>query len=207
MNANRRQPRKPHGFALSASWLALWGALGAGCAEDGASADGVAVLTPDTVSFPWDDAFDLPDDGVAAFVPLDVMVYRSGDGLPVAHAVVVVRADGVELVSPAAVAVVGGEGEGCPIGGDGESCVWDVFGDALVRIDPSASPAPVFVGETDSAGLLRVYAVVDALTDDLRVSAHVVNRGALGGALGGLAEAELDASTGDASSWTQLLPR
>lgn len=205
MTSHPVQPRFVLDAALAVSRVALCGAivLSAGCAEDGTVGDGIAVLTPSTVSFPWDDAFDLPDDGVAAFVPFDVMVYRSTDGLPVAHAEVALHALGAELVSPAVVAVVGGDGEGCPVGGDGESCVWDVFGDALVRLDPSAPPAAAFWGETDSAGLLRVYAVIDAVTDDLRVSAQVLNRGALTGQV----RAELDAPMGDASSWTQLIPR
>lgn len=212
MTSLRVQPRFASDSALAVSRAALWVvALSAGCAEDATSGDAVAVLTPSTVSFPWDDAFDLPDDGVAALVPFDVMVYRSSDGLPVARAEVALHAFGAELVSPAAVTVVGGDGQGCPVGGDNESCVWDVFGDALVRLDPTAPPAPDFVGETDGAGLLRVYAVVDAVidavieseSDDLRVSAQVLNRGALAGQV----SADLDVPNGDASSWTQLVPR
>lgn len=203
MTTRRFQPRFDL-HSASALWCAaLWGALALipGCAEDGGGADGVAVLTPSTVSFPWDDAFDLRDDGVVAFVPFDVMVYRSSDGLPVARAEVEMHAEGAELVSPAAVGVVGGEGEGCPVGAFGDACVWDVFGDALVRVDPAALPTSSYLGETDSAGLLRVYAVVDTTDDELRVSAHVLNRRMSS------APAELDASTSDAASWTQLIPR
>ena len=62
--------------AMTTAVLLLLGA----CVEE--DADVVRVLVPEDVDLHWDASFNGEDDGIAAVVPVDVMVYVDETGEP-----------------------------------------------------------------------------------------------------------------------------
>lgn len=133
-------------------------ALGSACASPDA---GVQLLVPADVEFSWKAAYNEEGDGLAAILPVDVMVYDGESGVPIGGSWVELWSDGAALVRVDQVE-------------PGEAwcarCLWDAYRDEFVEL-PGAGPreegvsggqAPLIV-ETDAAGLARVYAVVDAV--------------------------------------------
>lgn len=112
----------------------------------------VSVLVPQLVEFPWDAAYDAPDDGRVALLPLDVMVYDRLTGEPLAGADVSVSSDVASFVPADAVVAAP---PGCV------DCVWDAYRDEFVELDVDA--VTPWVATSDDDGLVRVYARVDSL--------------------------------------------
>lgn len=115
------------------------------------------ILVPEDVEFPWNEAYNQAEDGIAAILPLDVMVYDGASGEPVVFAPVELDAEGVGFVL---IDDVASADESCL------DCLWDPWLDQYVALRPGALTAPLGA-VTDADGLARVYAVVDALPMDL----------------------------------------
>lgn len=137
--------------------------LATGCVPEGGDVD---VLATGDVEFRWDPLFNEVDDGAAALIPLDVMVFDDLTGEPLAGVLVSWRADAAAFADADAVMV--GEPE-C------EACVYDAWRDAWVELvdgtdgeaswELDAAVVPLHT-RTDADGLSRVYAVVDAVDAD-----------------------------------------
>ena len=138
---------RPHTLAL----LVLASGMAACTSEHG----GVELLVPADVEFTWDGAYNDTVDGLAAILPLDVMVYDAVTGEPVAGAAVELSSDHAAFVL--AEDVWSGEA-GCI------DCMWDAYRDEYVELAPDAAASP-FLAHTDAVGLARVYAVVDAVPE------------------------------------------
>ena len=147
-------------FALAAST--------AGCV---AEVQGPELLVPGTLEFPWDEAYNATDDGLSAVLPLDVLVYDVVTGEPLPGAAVELSADRVAFVL--ADDVLPGEA-GCT------ECTWDAYRDEYVEVVPSHDGAP-WVAHADATGLVRVYAVVDAVPEDAAGFAPITVRAAYDG--------------------------
>ncbi len=138
----------------------------AGCAEEPTA----AVLPPEDVELRWSDAFNGIDDQLAAFVPVDIMVYSPADGGPLADALVLVSSDApVAFLLPQSLNLV--ENDGCtsePL--EGDPCfgvAWDAWSDLYVAVDDSIShTVEATEGEmrlwTDEDGLARLIVRLDA---------------------------------------------
>jgi len=157
--------------ALAMLTLAI---VATGCAPDG----GVDVLATGDVEFRWDPQFNELDDGAAAIIPLDVMVFDDLTGEPLAGVAVTWHADAAAFADADAVMV----GDA-----DCDDCVYDVWRDSYVELIGSgfdegldAAVVPMRT-RTDADGLSRVYAVVDAVDADpaegflpVRVDVHAL---------------------------------
>jgi hypothetical protein len=128
--------------------LALFAAA---CSSDDAT---VSVLVPQEVEFPWDAAYDAVNDGRVALLPLDVMVYDSLTGDALVGADVTVTSDAATFVP--ADAVVAAD-PGCV------DCAWDAFRNEYVELDVDGTDP--WLATTDEDGLVRVFALVDSLSD------------------------------------------
>ncbi|MCB9665628.1 MAG: hypothetical protein H6732_16080 [Alphaproteobacteria bacterium] len=137
--------------------VALSAAAG-GCAPSDPA--GVRLLVPADVEFSWKTAYNDEGDGLAAILPVDVMVYEGVSGVPVGGSWVELWSEGATLVPTDRVEP-----------GDMwcARCLWDAYRDEFVELPDDGAPAgrttevaPLLV-ETDAAGLARVYAVVDAV--------------------------------------------
>jgi hypothetical protein len=135
----------------------------AGCVErDDEPAE---LLVPADVEVRWAAAWNGVDDGLAAAVPVDVMVYGARSGEPVAGVALRVRiepesaAEGILLAPEAAVGAVGALREDCA------RCWWDAWRDAFVEVD-AAALQPDLTLTTDANGLARAYVVVDAASGE-----------------------------------------
>lgn len=133
----------------------------AGCAEERTA----AVLPPEDVELRWSDAFNGVDDQLAAFVPVDIMVYSPADGGPLADALVLVSSDApVAFLLPQSLDVV--ESDGCssdPI--EGDPCfgvAWDAWSDLYVAVDDGAATEGEMRLWTDEDGLARLVVRLDA---------------------------------------------
>lgn len=115
--------------------------------------DGVQLLVPADLEFSWNDAYDAPDDGLAAVLPLDVMVYDAVTGEALAGVEVTLSSDVVSFVEAEAI---------LRADLDCDDCVWDAWRDAYVELDHEAVTTPLVV-TTDASGLARAHAVVDAI--------------------------------------------
>lgn len=131
----------------------------AACAPEAGEAD---VLAPGDVEFRWDPVFNEIDDGAAAIIPLDVMVFDDLTGEPLADVAVTWHADAAAFAEADAVMV----GDA-----DCESCIYDAWRDTFVEIvdgeggNEGDTVVPLRT-RTDADGLSRVYAVVDAVDVD-----------------------------------------
>lgn len=128
--------------------------VAAGACVPEAAPTGAQVLLPADVEFSWNDAYNQEDDGRAAILPLDVMVYdvATQEALPGVD---------VELASDQAMFVPSEVVQsGDP---DCTGCVWDAYRDEWVDLDPASVDEPLVV-QTDAYGLARVYALVDAVS-------------------------------------------
>lgn len=119
----------------------------AACGVD--AEEGVDLLVPSDVEFSWNEAYN--DEGLAAVIPLDVMVYERESGEPVAGTWVQLSSDAASFVQVER--VVAGD-PACA------TCVWDAYRDEYVELPDDAREMPLVVA-TDATGLARVYAVVD----------------------------------------------
>ncbi len=132
-----------------------------GCAEEPTA----AVLPPEDVELRWSDAFNGIDDQLAAFVPVDIMVYSPADGGPLADALVLVSSDApVAFLLPQSVDLV--ESDGCtsdPL--EGDPCfgvAWDAWSDLYVAVDEGAATEGEMRLWTDEDGLARLIVRLDA---------------------------------------------
>lgn len=131
-------------------------ALAAGaCVEE----QGTELLTPVALEFSWQEAYDGEQDGLAAVVPFDVVVYDRTSGEPVPGTVIELRSDDVGLVGEAA---VGSAAPGC------SACVWDAYSDAYVELSDAGAPGSLDVMADDN-GIVRVHAVVDTLNGEASI--------------------------------------
>jgi hypothetical protein len=124
--------------------------MASGCV---AAEDSEQVLVPEDVDVRWDRAFNAVDDGRAAMIPVDVMVYRGESGLPVGDVDVTAFAPTgeVALVDPASVV---------PADGDADA-FWDAWSDRYFAVDDARIGGPLRL-TTDAVGVVRFYVWVDA---------------------------------------------
>ncbi len=158
----------------------------AGCVSD---ADRPEVYTPGDIEFRWDDAFNDLDDGLAAYIPLDVMVLDPSLGLPLAGVPVTWVATDAAFADPSALRV----GDAACV-----TCTWDAWRDTFVEVSDGEDGDEVavvpFRSRTDDDGIARVYAVVDTVDEDelgfvpVRIGVHV-------GAMGASHDQVLDAAS------------
>jgi hypothetical protein len=127
----------------------------AACGPEDIMDEGAQLLVPVEVEFPWNEAYNEADDGRAALVPLDVMVYDGVTGEPV-FADLVLRAENAEFILPEQVvdAQPGSDARVCT------DCIWDVYRDEFVA-QPLQDPDAPLTLVTDSDGMARVFVVVD----------------------------------------------
>ena len=110
------------------------------------------LLVPAGVEVPWDTSFDGVGDGLVAVIPVDVMLYDSNTGDPLADVV-------VEVTVPEGEAGLVGENDvvaAAPEGG-----VWDARRDRWVALASDRLPGTASY-RTDGTGLVRLNVVVDA---------------------------------------------
>ncbi|MEM6930544.1 MAG: hypothetical protein AAF602_26640 [Myxococcota bacterium] len=138
------------------SSIGLFGiaALSIGC-DDPSS---VELLVPDEAPVSWAEAYDAPDDGLGALVPVDVMAYdsESGEPLPGVEITVWTDADTAWPVPTEALVVV--EPDGC------SDCEvwWDAERDEFIE---ALEHTPQVTHFTDDDGLVRLYLFVDAFPE------------------------------------------
>jgi hypothetical protein len=120
-----------------------------------AAPDG-ALLIPADVDVTWDEAWNGVDDGVAAFVPVDVMAYdaATGDALPGVPVGLLIDGVAAEAIAPRDLLV--------PDDDCGADCgdEWDAWGDRWVA--PTDAGAASLDGVTDDDGLVRWTVRIDA---------------------------------------------
>jgi len=134
----------------------------AACALDGDLSE-VELLVPGDVELHWDEAYNDLDDGLAAIIPLDIMVYDGETGAPVSDVPVelFVEQDGLFLFE--AGAWLPRELDGCV------DCVvlWDAYRDEYVEfsvgLDEELATQLEVVSDED--GLVRWALMVDALPE------------------------------------------
>jgi hypothetical protein len=148
------------------------------------------LLVPDVVSVAWSDAYDAEGDGLGAIVPLDVMVYESSSGAPLANIVLTIASehdgtwvlpDGATMRSfdttdaddaNEAFSADGLEGDGAdrfdtidafPPAAIAGQVLWDARHDRYVVVDADASELAVGSGNftTDANGVARIRLFVD----------------------------------------------
>lgn len=116
------------------------------------------LMVPDVVGLQWSDAYDESDDGLGAVVPVDVMVYDSASGEPLAGVALVVSSehDGT-WVLPEGALVAEDSGD--------VDALWDARHDRFLRLTVDADDARVGSRSitTNDDGLARVLLFVDAL--------------------------------------------
>jgi hypothetical protein len=136
---------------------ALLIALGA-CVE--VEVESMQVLVPEDLELHWDASFNGEDDGIAAVVPVDVMVYEAASGEPLEAIQLVLYAEEPYAVALAVDEVVAVEAEGC------FDCelTWDAWRDRYVEVANGALDMgdEGLALETDLDGLARAYIHVDA---------------------------------------------
>ena len=139
------------------SMVALAALIGSGCATEPDAGD-AQLLVPDEIEFYWNDAYNDVGDRVGAFIPLDIMVYDTESGEPVAWTEVALSGEFAGLLPGDAVTDAWLA--------DCVDCVevYDVFRDDQVAI--GLLPSSTLRVSTDDSGLARVYAVVDSLPVD-----------------------------------------
>lgn len=154
------------------------GAVLTGCTRD--AVDGPNLLVPDDVEVRWSRAFDPTNDGIAALVPVDFMVYDAQSGEPMGDVPLVVRAE-----DDAALVATPGEIDLAPVTPPGDlagECLdcaplwWDAWRDQYFAFAEGAEPSAVLAIDTDPTGLARAYVFVDTFT--------AAQGGAVGGAPG-----------------------
>ncbi len=125
------------------------------CAEF--NAVDVELLVPDEVALHWDRSFNGEADDRVALVPVDLMVYQTESGEPVAGVALQVLPgfQGVQVVPFDDVVPV--ESEACDVQG----CLWDAWRDRYVDVLDGGQGALA----TDDNGLARAWLVVDALPE------------------------------------------
>ncbi|MFT5460010.1 MAG: hypothetical protein ACI9K2_006525, partial [Myxococcota bacterium] len=149
---------------------ALFLLLGA-CVEE--EAEVVRVLVPDDVELHWDDSFNGADDGIAAVVPVDVMVYVDETGEPLEGVQLELSTDAPDAVAVSVDDVLIFEGDDCA---DCE-LTWDAYRDRYVEIfgGPTGGDGAVLQLVTDVDGIARAYIHVDAFPyTDTEIAAVVV---------------------------------
>jgi hypothetical protein len=124
--------------------------------------DAPQVLVPEDVVVRWDSSFNGVDDGRAALIPVDVMVYGGASGAPVdlVDVMALAPAGEVALIDPEAVFPASSADEG----------FWDAWSDRYLAVDDARVGAPLRL-TTDASGVVRFYVWVDAFpaaTADLR---------------------------------------
>lgn len=149
MTRPSHHPSKPSGAFAVAALLAV-----SACAElDGVEAE---LLVPEDVAFHWDRSFNGEDDDRVALVPLDLMVYGSESGEPVAGVALQVE-PGFGLIEVLhADQVLPRDAEDCG------ACSWDAWRDRYVEFADSEAPEGLF---TDDDGLARAFLLVDAFPE------------------------------------------
>lgn len=117
------------------------------------------LLIPEDVELLWTDAFNRVDDGLGAFVPVDLMVYDGASGDPV---------DGVSLdlqTSHESIGLVSVDEVTVAEAADCGDCamVWDSVGDRNLVVEQLDSwPATERTVRTDAGGVVRLYVYVDS---------------------------------------------
>ncbi len=169
---------------MKAGWnLALVLAVGVGCVPDtGVEAPSNAALLaiPSEFTLAWHYDFNLSSD-IGALLMMDFIVYDVNTGIPMPGIQVEVISNwsGVVLIPKTAIKVVPyppePDPDTCDADGDGlidadapDECswYWDSSGNQYFQIAGGYADAyspGYLVGATDSSGILRVYAFVDAL--------------------------------------------
>lgn len=134
--------------ALAVAALALL----SGCGSETGEAQ---LLVPDDLEIHWDASFNGTEDGLAALVPVDVMVYDGATGEPVGAVPLEIQGTdpGALLALPSAIDLVSGE--------ESDDAWWDAWHDRYFHLVDDASST--LATETDPTGLARVYLLVDRL--------------------------------------------
>jgi len=132
-------------------------AMLAGCALEESPRE-VQILVPEDVEVDWDVSFDGLDDGLAALVPVDVMVYRGQSGEPVAGVPLLLRGVGVGVsLLPVSAVLSANVDDLAPVW-------WDAWRDRYVTVDAGVGadgPRRALVTHTDETGLAQVYVFID----------------------------------------------
>ncbi len=140
--------------------LLLTSMVAAGCVLEGS--EDPQLLVPEDIDIAWDMSFNAEEDGIAAVIPVDVMLYDAATGEPVVNAEVELQSveSGAAFVMP---------DEVVPLTLDeaAEAGWWDTRRDRLVSFEPEdLVPTGRIQVRTDGSGLARVYVVADAFPED-----------------------------------------
>lgn len=162
----------------------------AACGLEGSASD-PQLLVPDDVMLRWDESFNGVEDGLAALVPVDVMVYDGTTGDPLGDVELVFEGEvpGALLVLPEGVVLV-----------DDELCLecepwWDAWRDRYFELaeDEGLEPVGTLTVQTDETGLARVYVFLDSFQGGTRD--------------GGLDPASVTVTMGELDEAFSLVPR
>lgn len=131
-------------------------AVGSACSEFGAV--DAELLVPDDMALHWDRSFNGEEDDRVALVPVDLMVYASESGEPVAGVAIELEPafETVEVLPFDEIVSV--DAEDCAE----HACLWDAWRDRYVDVLPEATTA---TWNTDENGLVRAYLLVDAFPE------------------------------------------
>lgn len=139
-------------------------------------ASDVDVLVPADVELQWDASFNGANDGLAAVVPVDVMVYRTESGDPVDRVEIELTTNNFGAAPLSADHVAVTEPERC----DGEcDLVWDAYRDRYFELGPASDDGVLRV-MTDATGLARVAVVVDVFDEGVEGFEPIAVSAALG---------------------------
>ncbi len=140
--------------AMTTAVLLLLGA----CVEE--DADVVRVLVPEDVDLHWDASFNGEDDGIAAVVPVDVMVYVDETGEPLEAVQLQLTTEDPLALAASVDDVLLVEADDC------FDCelTWDTWRDRYVELPVGIYDAADegITLETDPDGIARAYIIVDA---------------------------------------------
>jgi len=142
-------------------FLSLTSVASVGCTFEG-PADAL-LLVPEDIEVAWDLSFNAEEDGVAAVIPVDAMLYDPATGEPLVDALLEFQSleSGVVLVLPEEVVPLTPE-ESLEMGW------WDVRRERYVEFEPEdVTLLDRIRVRTDATGLARVYAVADSFPEDL----------------------------------------
>ena len=125
------------------------------------------LLVPEDVEIQWDETFNGSNDGLAALVPVDIMVYEPGTGEPLVGWAVRVLSDDTDVAILGLDDVEVVSTEGC------KDCVitWDAHRDRYFEVLGDSTDGMTLL--TDEDGLVRVVVQVDAFPVNPRESDYV----------------------------------